>query len=98
MKKYLIAVAIGIAMTAVSGVLAGMGGGACHCNTPLRILFPYMSMLGERADPGILGTLLFVLQWPIYAVSVVLPRRSAWQMGVLVIILMVHASAVALAS
>ena len=38
LKKYLIALLVGIAATALFVVLAGFGGGACHCSTPLRVV------------------------------------------------------------
>lgn len=96
MKKYVIAVVIGILWTVVFGILAGFGGGACHCNTPLRVLFPYMTMLGVHAESD-LGTLLFALQCPIYAVSVAMPESLEWRLGVLLIVLVVHSCAVAVA-
>ncbi|RPH62218.1 MAG: hypothetical protein EHM89_05960 [Acidobacteria bacterium] len=60
MKKYVIALVIGILMT-LFAVLAGLGGGAYHCATPERVLFPYVSLLGINAEWGILGNLLFGL-------------------------------------
>lgn len=96
MKKYLIALLIGLVVTVLFAVLAGLGGGACHCTTPLRVLFPYMSLLGD-AEEGIAGTLLFGLQCPVYAVSVAMPKSAEWRAGVLVILLAVHACAVAVA-
>ena len=56
MKKFSIAFLIGVLATVLFAVLAGFGGGACHCSTPLRVLFPYMSLLGPNADEGILST------------------------------------------
>ena len=96
MKKYEIALLIGILWTVVFGILAGFGGGACHCNTPLRVLFPYMSMTGVHAESD-LGTLLLVLQCPVYALSVAMPKSLEWRLGVLLIVLVVHSCAVAFA-
>jgi hypothetical protein len=61
---------VGILLTVVFFVLAGFAGGACHCSMPITSLFPYVSMLGEHADWGVLGLVFFGLQFPIYAISV----------------------------
>jgi hypothetical protein len=97
MKKYLIAVLVGILLTAVFGVLAGFGGGACHCSTPQRILFPYGSLLADNAEWETPGIVLFGLQCPIYALSVAMPRSPDWRAGVLLGLLALHGCAVAAA-
>ena len=65
MKKYLIAFLIGIVATVVFGILAGFGGGACHCETPLRVLFPFLSLLESNAEAGtvLLGLHTPYTQW-----------------------------------
>jgi hypothetical protein len=85
---------VGILLTIFFIVLAGMGGGACHCSTPIIILFPYVSMLGVHADWGVLGLLLFGLQFPIYTISVAMAKGPNRKARVLVILFAVHAWAV----
>jgi hypothetical protein len=95
MKKYLIALSVGILTTAVFGILAGFGGGACHCATPERVLFPYVALLS--GDTDVLAAVVFGLQYPVYAVCVAMPKRADRRMGALLIVLAIHACAVALA-
>jgi len=94
MKRFLIPVLIGIPLTFLSLVLVAFGGGACHCSTPLQFFFPYVSMLGVHADWGVLGFLLFGLQFPIYGISIAMANGANWKARVLVILLAVHAAAV----
>jgi hypothetical protein len=98
MKKYLIALPIGLVATLLFAILAGMGGGACHCNTPLRVLFPFLSLAEPDSDGGIVGGLLLWLQFPVYALSVAMPKRAELRGVVLLILLAAHACAVAVAS
>lgn len=94
MKRFGIPILIGILLTVPSFVLAGMGGGACHCSTPIRILFPYVSMLGIHADWGFLGFLLFGLQFPIYAIIVAIARGATWKARFLLFLFALHGLAI----
>ena len=96
MKKFLI-IMIGVFLAVVFLVLSAVLGGACHCSTPLIIFFPFVSMLGVHADWGVLGLLLLVFQFPIYAICVAKAEGPNWKARVLVILLVVHALAVLLA-
>lgn len=98
MKRFLIPIVTGILLTVLFIVLAGIGGGACHCSTPITIFFPYVSMLGVHADWGVPGLLLFGLQFPIYAISVAIATGPNWKARVLLILFAVHAWAVWVAS
>jgi hypothetical protein len=96
LKKYVIAGVVGVVLTVLLGLLAGFGGAACHCNTPLRVLFPYVSMADDSWET--LFALLLGIQYPVYAVCVAAPKRADRQMAALFIVFVVHAGAVALAS
>jgi hypothetical protein len=98
MKKYLIALLIGIAALVFFGVLAGFGAGACHCSTPVRVLFPFMSLLGSNAGEGMAADLLLGLQWPVYALSVAMPKSTEWRAAVFAVVVVVHLCAAAAAS
>jgi hypothetical protein len=94
MKRFLSPIFIGILLTVVFLVLQAFLGGVCHCSRPLQYFFPYVSMLGVHADWGVLGFLLFALQFPVYAVCVALARGPNWKARVLLILFAVHACAV----
>ena len=98
MKKLLISLGAGITLTLVFSILAGMGGGACHCNTPLQVLFPFMSMLGVHAADGTLGELLWAVQMPVYALSVAYAPGANWKGIALFAIVIVHVLAVSIAA
>ena len=94
MKKFLIPSVVGILLTVLFFFLSGFAGAACHCFEPIKTFFPYVSMLGVHADWGILGLLLFGLQFPIYAISVGLAIGPNWKARVLLILFAVHLWAV----
>lgn len=97
MKKLLLSAVIGCLLTVLFGVLAGFGGAACHCNTPLQVTFPYLSMLGVHHDTGLLGTLLLVGQFPVYVASVWTARGPKWKAAVLLLLPVVHIVAASIA-
>lgn len=98
MTRLLIPILIGIVLTVVFLFLTGLGGAICHhCSTPLQVFFPYVSMLGVHADWGLLGFLLFGLQFPIYAISFGMANGPNWKARVLLILFAIHALAVWLA-
>lgn len=98
MKRFLIAAAVGILLTVVFAVLAGMGGGACHCNTPGHVLFPFESMLGDYAEGGALADWLFGLQFPAYVFAVAYARGFERKLAVAAVVLVAHVAAVAVVS
>lgn len=63
----------------------------------MRVLFPYVSPLGVNADWGVLGTVLFWMQCPLYAVSIATPTSGQWRWGVQLVLVAVHGCAIALA-
>jgi hypothetical protein len=95
-KKLLISLGVGTVLWPVFAILAGMGGAACHCNTPLQVLFPFMSMLGVHTDTP-LRTALWVSQLPIYLAAVTAPQKAEWKCALALAILVIHFVAVALA-
>ena len=97
MKKLLISLGVALVLTLVFSILAGMGGGACHCNTPLQVLFPFMSMLGVHDADNALGELLWGLQMPAYTLSVAYARGETWKGIALLVILVLHTLAISFA-
>ena len=90
MKKCLIALLIGIVAEVFFLLLTGFAGAACHCNTPLKVLFPFKSLQGVHVDGGTVGDLLFVLQYPVYALIVAMPKGAEWRVGVFVLLFAIH--------
>ena len=81
MKRAIVAFLIGVAVTLLAFLVVGLAGGACHCNTPFAVMFPYGTFLEMRMSQEDLGTLALLLQFPIYALAVALPAtdlRRAW--------------------
>ena len=101
MKRVLIAAGIGIGLTVVAVVVAGMGGGACHCSTPVRVIFPFEELFG-RGGEGTLDLLLVVLQFPVYAVTMAFaslrPNGGVWTAVSLLALLGAHFVAALFAS
>jgi hypothetical protein len=94
MKRFPSPIFIGILLTLLFLVLEAFGGGICHCEKYSQFFFPYVSMLGVHATWGVLGFLLFGLQFPVYAVSVAMANGPIWKARVLLILIVVHACAV----
>lgn len=92
MKRILISVAIGIVVTILLGLVAGFAGAACHCSTPLKILFPFTALL-ERASESEAVEFLFVLQFPAYAAILALTSLrlgGTWTAFAILLLLGVH--------
>lgn len=99
MKWILIAAGIGVGVTMVAFVLAAMAGGACHCSSPVKVLFPFGALFGM--GEGTLDFLLFLLQFPAYAVTIaVVSQRlnGVWTALTLLMILGMHFVAALLAT
>lgn len=87
-KKAVVLLLVGIAATALAGVAAGMGAGACHCSTPPTVLFPYATIL--RASDNAATVALFC-QFPLYAFALGFARGELWKAGVAALLFGLHA-------
>jgi hypothetical protein len=69
-------------------------GGACHCMTPVSILFPYGTFITMRTRFETIGFYSDVLQFPTYATLIAVP--SGWRRRLItaIIVLIVHSIAV----
>ena len=72
---------------------AGMAGGACHCMTPMFIVFPYGSLITERTSWDGLGVFLLFAQFPLYLTTVTFIRGVRWKVLSLVLIAASHLTA-----
>ena len=86
MKRFLIAMAVSIGLTALFAVLTGIGGGVCHCSRPVRIFFPLAVILGVE-DWLTLGFLQFLA----YTSVVAMTKDLAWKARIGLIFVAFHA-------
>lgn len=90
-------VLVGIGLMVLFALLAGFAGGACHCVSPTGIFFPYSAIAWGAFSWEFIGTLLLILQYPIYALTIARARGSNWKALALLILLAFHVAAVILA-
>jgi hypothetical protein len=90
-KKAVLLLLAGIAVTALAGVAAGMGAGACHCSTPPTVLFPFATIL--RASDNA-ETAALACQFPLYAFALGFARGELWKAGVAALLFGLHVLAV----
>lgn len=101
MKRILVSVGIGIGVTVLIFVVTALATGACHCSTPVKIFFPFATLLEGFVGSDILGSLLFVLQFPAYAVilaMVSLRLGGVWTALGILMLLGIHLVAALMAS
>ena len=101
MKRILIAAGISIVVTLLAFVVAGLAGGACHCTGPVKVIFPFATLLEGWGGPEILGAPLFILQFPAYAIIlaiVSLRLDGVWTALTLLLLLGIHFVAALMAS
>src|SRR6266850_4171203 len=89
----LLVLLLSIVGTIILLVGAGMAGGACHCMTPMFTLFPYGSFISERTSWENLGSLLLLLQFPLYVTTVTTIKRTRGKVASLVLIAALHVMA-----
>ena len=89
----LIALSISVVTTVVLFFAAGFAGGACHCMTPVSVLFPYGTFIGMRTSWENAGLFATIFQFPLYAIIVAIVGRWRWKLLALALILVVHSVA-----
>ena len=72
----LLAIAIGILVTAVLFLASGLAAGACHCVTPTIIIFPFAALLLLGLASQATSAIVMFLQFPIYAFTIGISRGS----------------------
>jgi hypothetical protein len=96
MKRILILVLVSILLTFLLGLLGGFLGGACHCMTPITVLFPYGTIVVMRTPWETFGLLLAALQFPLYSLVLTSVRGRRRQFLLLAALLVIHSGAVLL--
>ena len=92
MTRLFILIAIAILLTVTFGFLGGFLGGACHCETPMTLFFPYGTIIGMRTRWESLGFVLTMLQFPLYAIVLASFKAGRRQVVVLLVLFLVHAA------
>ena len=89
----LIALPISFVVTMVLFLAAAFAGGACHCMTPMSVLFPFGTFITMRTSWENAGLLATILQFPLYATMIAI--AGTWRSRLLasVLILLVHSIA-----
>ena len=88
---------VGIGLMVFFFLLAGFAGGACHCVSPTGIFFPYSAIAWGAFSWESIGTLLLILQYPVYALTIARARGSNWKAMAFLILMALHVAAVVLA-
>lgn len=86
MKRVPIAILVGVLLTLILFVLAGLLGGACHCITPTTLFFPYGAIILGRFSAELISLLAMGIQFPLYAV--VLAKVNGWKRRMVVLLLL----------
>ena len=88
---------VGLGLMVLSALLAGLAGGACHCVSPVAVFFPYSAIAWGAFDLQTIGSILFILQYPVYALTIARARSPNWQILALLILVGLHVAAVVVA-
>ncbi len=69
---------------------SGFAGEACHCLTPMSVVFPYGTFITMRTSWGATGLYADILQFPLYAIVAAI--ANVWRKRLLAatVILSVH--------
>jgi len=89
----LIAFAVSAVVTVVLSIIGGFLGGACHCMTPMSVLFPYGTFITMRTSWEEAGFYAHIFQYSLYAVLIALAQGWRNRLIVTCVVLIVHALA-----
>src|SRR5258705_11818050 len=81
---------LGLGLLVIFALAAGFAGGACHCNSPLGVLFPYASIAWGAYSWETFGSLLFIIQYPVYSLTLARVRGVVLQPVAILILLVAH--------
>jgi hypothetical protein len=93
MKRIFISIAVGTLLTVFLGVMGGVLGGACHCMTPMTLLFPYGTIIVMRSSWQVVGVLLVIIQFPLYVIIPMSLNGGRRRGLALLVLVAVHAAA-----
>ncbi len=86
----LVAIPISVAVTLILSLASGFAGGACHCMTPISVLFPYGTFITMRTSRETLGFYVYVFQFPVYAIIITIFNGARRRLLASAIVLIVH--------
>lgn len=89
----LIAWSISGVVTVALSFVAGFLGGACHCMTPVSILFPFGTFISMRTSWETAGYLAHMFQFPLYAAIIALVPQRLLTAGAILIVHVIAAVA-----
>ena len=94
MKRLVLSLLIALPSSAVVTLLlffaSGFAGGACHCMTPVSVLFPYGTFIIMRTSWEATGFYADILQFPLYAIVVAIANGWRKRLLAATVILSVH--------
>ena len=97
MKRLLLSLLVAIPLSGIVTVIlffaAGFAGGACHCMTPVSILFPYGTFITMRTRFETLGFYSDILQFTIYAILIAVANGWRRRLIASIVVLIVHSIA-----
>ena len=85
---------VGFGLMVLSALLAGLAGGACHCVSPVAVFFPYSAIAWGAFDLQTIGSILLILQYPIYVLTIARLKGSNWKALAFLILVTLHIAAV----
>jgi hypothetical protein len=91
--RILIPLLVGILLFIVAAFLGGFAGGACHCDSPELVFFPYSRILENAFSLVTLGGIVIFAQYPLYAITIANVRDDAWRWFTVMILLVLHVAA-----
>jgi hypothetical protein len=95
--RVLVPISVGIVLTVLLFALAGFAGGACHCVTPIAVLFPYTAIARGAFSWESISIVLVTLQYPLYLITIARARDMGWKILTFLILLAFHVAAVTVA-
>jgi hypothetical protein len=95
--RILISILCGLVVSAILFLLGGFLGGACHCNTPMTVFFPFGTMVSMRTSWESVGFLLIGIQFPLYALIMVAAKEIRKQSVAVGFLAAIHMLAVVFA-
>ena len=93
----LLAILVGMLITAVAFLAAMFASGSCNCDRPIALAFPFATILWGSGHMQWLGGAVMAFQFPVYALLVALGRSRSSRARHALILVGIHVVAVLVA-
>lgn len=93
MVRTVLALVLSVVATAILLALAAMADGVCHCMNSMYTLFPYGTILTMRPSWERTSSLIIFIQFPLYALALVVTKPLRRKLVILIIIVVLHGAA-----